>query len=381
MRCPAGPFDLVPALRKDWGPRTVLNAGAIEIDENPATADRSALADEPSDDRAGRIVEALKARPRRRVALESAVPLNDLARAVWVRAGDDLRKRLSVATLAYTNDNHFTLLILPTLGSAELEPETWTPERIDAIPTATATAGAAGQGAAGGDRPSGRGRAPSRRVILVGVGSLALAGIALGSIAMSRGRGHRVVSDVAVVPGRTIRAVAAPARPSGAEAAAQADDDQRARVAEGLIDLAERFGLAESVPPDAIASPAMLMRHLCDHLRYRGPRLTDEQCARLREDGGEEARRALEWDAHLEHFADDRPLPEGFDTGPLDWQLRTLAWTFGVTPHPDQVATELPFAMAEALALPGPAVRPSGLEAEYPPLGAYARFLSRLPRR
>jgi hypothetical protein len=387
MRCPRGPFDLVPALRKDWGPQTTLTGAMIEVDDTSASPsalvpDASPPVDEPGMDRAVRIVKALGPRARRRVALESASPLNDLACAVWLRAGDDLRKRLSIATLAYSNDNHFTLVTLPKLASAELGPDYLTPDQVDAG-TAPVSAEADTSSVGAQSRRLGP---SSRKVAMIGAASVALVGVGLGSLAVSRGRERRTPSESSVTPVRMARAVSAPPRPPApaleiAGPAAHADEDIKARVAEGLLDLAERFNLADSVPPDAIASPTALMRHVATNLRYKGPWLTDEQRSRLRDDGGEEARRALEWDAHLSHFAAERPLPEGFDSGPLDWQLRTLAWSFGVGPHPDLVATELPFALAESLALPGGAPRSLRLEAEYPALDPYARFLSRLPRR
>jgi hypothetical protein len=79
-------------------------------------------------------------------------------------------------------------------------------------------------------------------------------------------------------------------------------------------------------------------------------------------------------------FRADRPLPQDFAVGPLRWQLRTLAWSFHVTPDERTSLGELPHALADALAVEG-SIRPGALGARYPALNSYARFLSRLPRR
>ena len=75
---------------------------------------------EEVDLRTRRIVEALS--KRRRVAIESAGPIDHLAREVWAALPGSVRDRASVATWAFGNANRFDLVALPRLAGVELDP-------------------------------------------------------------------------------------------------------------------------------------------------------------------------------------------------------------------------------------------------------------------
>ena len=76
----------------------------------------------------------------------------------------------------------------------------------------------------------------------------------------------------------------------------------------------------------------------------------------------------------------DRPLPDGFDTQPLGWQLSTLAWSFHLPLDSHLAPVEIPDALGYALSVEGP-IHANPLSERYPALRDYARFLERLPRR
>jgi hypothetical protein len=165
------------------------------------------------------------------------------------------------------------------------------------------------------------------------------------------------------------------------------DPGERRRVAEALVDLAEKFGMLEAGATTREPDPTDLMVRLARQLRYRGPCLSDGELADLAGDRGPGSSRdramALEWHAQVRRFADDRPLPPGFARGPLRWQLDTLAWSFHLddpTTAPVRSPAEVPHALADALAIDAP-LRPNSLTVSYPALAAYAEFLGRLPRR
>ena len=66
---------------------------------------------EGTDPRVQAIVAALS--QRHRVVVPSAEPIEDLARAVWSKLPCWVRRRASVATWAFRNDNRFDLVALP----------------------------------------------------------------------------------------------------------------------------------------------------------------------------------------------------------------------------------------------------------------------------
>ncbi len=332
---------------------------------------------------AARIAQAIA--QRRRVAIEADRPIDDLARAVWrallperqTAAGDGgdagLRQRQPLRPSRAA----------PTARASNLTPRTTRPTPCPTPPISPIPFHCIGFDLR--DTPSGRRCwcfSPWRRVIALALrdrGGEAEegAGQALvnpGSRDANRRDGSPPDSDSAE---RNLP------RPSDFRDDPAVDADQRMLVADGLLDLAARFGALEilgrdSDHDDREPDPTRLMVRLSESLRYRGPVLGAAELERLaREPGGE---RILSWHKHLEHFRTDRPLPRDFPSGPLRWQLSVLSWSFRVEPHPGLSPSEVPFALADALAAPWP-VRPTPLANRYPALADYARFLSRLPRR
>jgi len=348
------PFVLARALRRDWGPETVsLPAGSWAL--KPRQAQQQPLESEP-----GWIAQALT--KGRKVALESAEPIEQLASAVWERLPLRVRRRVSVATLAYGTANRFDLLALPRLAGASLDRDYVTRESFD----------------------NSRDRAPFDRAspvtrhgwfVVAAAAALLAAGLALGLLAQRRAGSS--------AEARAFADAAQPV-PLGPDRSAYFDEpidaDERARVVEGLVDLAERFGIAEPGETAASADPATLMSALSERLRYRGHWLSPSERARLESEPSPERDRALALHAQVLRFAADRPFPADFARGPLRWQLDTLAWSFHLDADRRQSPAEVPLALASALAVEGP-VRASALAPRYPALESYARFLARLPRR
>jgi hypothetical protein len=107
----ASPFAFVPALRSAWDARdqaTRLPAGRLVVDPR---ASGDAGTDAPEAGRVRTIAEALT-RGRRVVVLASR-PADDLARRVWVEIPGRVRRRTSLATWAYRNENGFDLVAVP----------------------------------------------------------------------------------------------------------------------------------------------------------------------------------------------------------------------------------------------------------------------------
>jgi hypothetical protein len=160
------------------------------------------------------------------------------------------------------------------------------------------------------------------------------------------------------------------------------------RVADALVMLADRFGVAGLAPDGFDPDTAGMMKRVAQGLRYRGPFLSDAERDRLRADPGRDAALALRWDALTRKFADDRPLPADFRARPLRGRLAALAWSFHsedvlgpVEPGgPRRASSEVVQALGEALAVDFP-LRPTPLAGRYPALGRYLTFLGRLPRR
>jgi hypothetical protein len=162
-----------------------------------------------------------------------------------------------------------------------------------------------------------------------------------------------------------------------------ADPDERRRVAEALLALAERFGVEGAMARRD--DPVALMVLLAERLRYRGPTLSTAELSRLAAGPDREGTLALRWHDQVRRFADDRRLPDDFARGPLRWQLDTLAWSFHLDPADDPAASrrsdaEVPDALGEALAVDVPLPR-LALSARHPALAAYRDYLGRLPRR
>jgi hypothetical protein len=111
----SSPFALAGALRRRWDEsdlNATLPAGAVGVPVwRGASSSRSALVDV----RIGRIVAAM--RQKRRVVVSSAEPIDYLAQAVWRALPFTIRRRASVATWAFGNDNRFDLVALPRLSA------------------------------------------------------------------------------------------------------------------------------------------------------------------------------------------------------------------------------------------------------------------------
>jgi hypothetical protein len=113
-RAGANPFAFASAVKGDWSPNdegrvlpTMLSSKVFSV---PLAADNPQSA---------RIAAALC--ERRRVVIESAAPVDALARDVWARLPRRIRCKASLATWAFDNANHFDFVALPKL--AGLEPD------------------------------------------------------------------------------------------------------------------------------------------------------------------------------------------------------------------------------------------------------------------
>ncbi len=122
-RAGADPFAFAGILRRDWSPEDldatlppvraiIRRAGQRQSDEDPATP--------VDDERLAAIVAAIAG--GRRVAVQSAVPIDALAREIWRALPFRVRLRASVATWAFDNANRFDLVALPKLAGVAREP-------------------------------------------------------------------------------------------------------------------------------------------------------------------------------------------------------------------------------------------------------------------
>jgi hypothetical protein len=336
-RAGSNPFAFAGALRREWSSGTSLVAVSWPVEVIPPAPS--------ADPRTSRIVEALSR--GRRVAIESAGPIDRLAIEVWAALPESARRRASVATWAFGNANRFDLVALPRLAGVEFDRTYLDPASIDAEPLPQPPATVPGRWA-GLPHPARWG------VLAVVLAGLVAASLAWWSADSPEGAntsmGHGLM-----------------------EAPAPIGPEERARIVANLVDLADRFELGGS------NDPAALMARISSQLHYRGPTLSRLELDRLAAEGDPDRDRALGWHGRLTGtFADDRPLPDDFATLPLDRQLERLAWSFHLDPSTPPVA--VPGALLEALWREGP-IRPTPLAARYPPLTDYARFLGKLPRR
>lgn len=121
-RAGADPFAFAGLFRSDWGPgdldatfppgRAIVQRASYRASSDPtpfaAAEQRHA------------IVEALSR--GRRVVVQSAGPIDAVAREVWRALPLRVRLRASVATWAFDNANRFDLVALPKLAGVALEP-------------------------------------------------------------------------------------------------------------------------------------------------------------------------------------------------------------------------------------------------------------------
>ena len=324
----ADPFAFAGAIRRDWSAETILAT-------LPWTVEPPDPVDPPSDPRTRRIVEALS--NGKRAAIESAEPIDGLAREVWAVLPESVRNRASMATWAFGNANRFDLVGLPRLAGIEFDPSYVDLEAQVITSPLRPRAFHHWRGAA--------------------IGSLA-AILAHAWIWWSRNE----------PPPPPEAPASQPTHPSPTIM-----PGEQARIVAGLGRLAGRLGV------ELASEPGTLMAAIDDRFHYRGATLTPIELERLTAEGDPDRDRALGWHRRITGtFAADRPLPADFASLPLDRQLDRLAWSFHLNLAPGPEA--IPAALIRALAREGP-VRPTPLAARYPPLSEYARFLGKLPRR
>ncbi len=369
------PFAMASALRGDWGPETTLETGIVPV--GSAIADRVVEADGvveevrnsgPHDtgdlivrDETRRIAAAL--RQSRKVAIESNSPIDDLARSVWAESPEWVRRRCSVATLAFSNALGFDLFATPRLDAVELD------ESYRDPPART--------------RTSLRSRVIRRTafavagVMFVCYVIVMVSGMRRISREMDAREGGGAGGLAATISSETSSEapIDPPPRPRRSDYPVAKDDPGEVEaVRQALATLVSRF----AGPTDA-GDLAEAMRRFASR-RYDGPLLSRSELAAISDTSVPGRSRALDWDALIRHFVADRPLPEDFSTGPLRWQLDTLAWSFHLELDRGLTSAEVPSAIGEVLSLDEP-IRPNPLEAAYPTLGAYATFLKSLPVR
>ncbi|WP_406698757.1 hypothetical protein V5E97_07710 [Singulisphaera sp. Ch08] len=362
-RAGGNPFDFASFLRNDWTAETQTLPTGIGLVE-PA---------EPSPPPAGSQAESIAAILGRggRVALQTPAPIDALARQVWSLLPLSVRGRASVATWAFGNGNQFDLVALPRLTGVEFDASYVDLTRFDATPGKVPA----------NHHQTGRGITLLKRAMpILGLAALLL-GAALGIVLRPEHHEAAPMTD-----GPATASLAGTAPDASSYQAEATSPDEMNRVAEGLVILAEQFGIKVAGDP-ASQDPAALMTTLADRLRYRGPWLSSAELAELQDESAPGSSRdrglALEWHMQTRRFAPDRALPAGFQNGPLRWQLDTLAWSF----HLDDESTalrrspaEIPHALAHALAVDF-SLRETPLVANHPALADYRKFLSRIPRR
>lgn len=341
------PFQFERVLKREWSNGTRdLQSGSITV-EQPAAVSRDFDAA-----RLNSIVASLAS--GRRVALESDRPITHLARAVWDALPSRARTHASLATFAFSNASRFDLAAFPRLKGIELD-------------------------ATYGDPPS---HLP-RRSALFARPNWAIVAAAVAAFAFLYGTyavWNRRPVDVPAT-GRIVATAAEAAQPHRDSYGEFPDDaDARRLVYNALRELADRFGLNDVEDVNEITNPSILMKRFSDRTRYRGPVLSTADKARLSGEDAAGSKRALSWDARICRFLNDRPLPVDFESGPVRWQLDTLAWSFRVSPSRRLTDVEVVGLIGDSLAVDEP-IDPIPLSARYPALSDYERFLARLPRR
>lgn len=104
----ADPFVALPVLRGSWSETDkglLLRPGKLAVSpaQSAPTSATESLAQE--------IVEQMKC--GQKVVIDSAEPIEDLARAIWRRLPGRVRRRASVASWAFCNANQFDLVAIP----------------------------------------------------------------------------------------------------------------------------------------------------------------------------------------------------------------------------------------------------------------------------
>ena len=345
------PFRFDEAPKGDWDREiSSLPSGSLRVE---SLLDPSG----PPNEETTRIARALTA--RRKVAIEAISPTTDLARAVWRLLSPRVRRRTSVTTLAFSNDNQFDFLVVPKLASAAVDDSYARPpafgERARVDPF--------------GEEPRYDLELPRKWWIWLVATFFALG---LASIWVARSR-----NPVAKPRSKPAIAEAPPEAPAGKDR--PPSSDERTRILDGLIDFAERYHVLE-LNAAAPGDPAKLMLEIVDRLRYRGGILSARDLHHLRSEGTLESERVLAMHAHILHFLPDHPMPATFSRGTLRWQLVTLAWSFHVSHDSRRKVSEIPAELSEALAAPT-SVKAGSAAFRFPEVAEYEKFLARLPRR
>ena len=371
------PFALSDAIRSDWGPETILEAGTIEVKRpGPLTGGARALA----------ISSALV--KRRKVAIESAEPILKLAQQVWQILPVRVRKRCSVATWAFANGPEFNLVATPRIAGWNLEGAYRDPFDEDVSSW----------------------KRKWRRLswLQVGIFVAILASILLiavwplwsefvttsdeDSIAARQPTTaggeplDHVVSFWTQVPPRRVRDPSPP--PSRSSYPTEMPDPAELRGVEDQLEKLSRLDL--QIPEfvfvgDSGRQRLLVLTNAIGNFRYTGALLSDAEIAAIGRESSVGRSRALAWDQVIRRFVADRwpdssGRAQGIERGPLRWQLDTLAWSFHLELDSKLTTAEVVDAIADALKL-DERVQRNPLDEKYPTLGEYAKFLDRLPVR
>ncbi len=346
LKAGSSPFNFAQSHRSDWSSATpgMLEPVRCQVEPMPPPTGIAA------DPRMVRIVAAL--RGKKRVALESSGPVADLARSTWCELAPRIRRRLSVATWAFSSENRFDLVAFPRLTGVALDPSYVFPDAPVAAPPAPKP------------RPAYRDIRDPGSVVVAWIGLVVVVALTVG---WSYSRGW--------FQGQT-RPVAArfEARPEPEPVAVELGPVETKRVQVGLEALASRFEGGEIGPA---SDPTQLLTRLNEAYHYRGRLLSNTDLEALGRELDPETIRVLAWHARITRFLPDEAWPGNFSTLPLPRQLVAVARSFHLDPALGP--TEIPGALIALIARPG-VIQPTPLAARFPALSDYARFLSKLPR-
>jgi hypothetical protein len=123
-----------------------------------------------------------------------------------------------------------------------------------------------------------------------------------------------------------------------------------------------------------------LLQQIGQRPRYSGPMLSNADRERLARDAGAGSTRALAWDARIQHLRQGRPLPNDFADQPLDRQIQILLWSYRVTAPTRIDPAEAASLLVDTLSF-DESLAHNPLEAQFPALTAYRKYLALWPRR
>jgi len=344
------PFLISHAFQSNWSEALSLNALTINADQSQGCSQEWPLA-----------AELLG----RSVVIESATPIDDVAKAVWRALKPRERRINSFATLTFRAPLRFSLSAVPRIAEDVRASGAHILTRDEALQDARHLAS---ESRAFVHEPIASFDLTHRRhkVRLVAQGLLLLGILAI--------LGWWIASMREPTPSPQVETIAPPA-PSPDDVR-PVEPDERSRLVEGLIELGERF----HVDMPASLDPTSLMRAIDRQLRYRGAWLSEKDRERIERESPRDREIVLVWDDHMQSFRSDRPLPRDFSERPLREQVALFAWSFRVPADPRQPIDELPRIMIETMGIDR-SVMPSSVRARFPVLTEYQRFLSRLVAR